>query len=411
VSAPASKPTELVDGFSPKVVLALLLAGVFAAACFLVVSAYEPELRATRSGGGHAESLSGVGYAGIVRLTQLMGQPIQISRSPSALNTYPGLLILTPTGLDQLRGLAFQRTRLLVLPKWATAPDPDHIGWEIAGGELPASLVLGVLPRQAGAVRLVKRGARTAAPVRLDSKFSDWPEGGVALGPISSFQTLEGGNLKPLVVDEHGRQVLGLVSGTGLYVLSDPDLLDTQGIRDPRTARAALAILSALRDPQAATAFDVSLNGLGGEHSLLRLAFEPPFVGATLCLVIVAALVGGQAWNRFGPVLRPGRAFALGKTALVQNGASMARLARREPHMAGRYVQLCRQRAAAALGAAHLQGEALDQFLDRWSERIGAPGRITGLAAEAREVRTTADLTALARRARQWRLEMTREPG
>jgi len=71
-------------------------------------------------------------------------------------------------------------------------------------------------------------------------------------------------------------------------------------------------------------------------------------------------------------------------------------------------VQLCRQRAAAALGAAHLEGQALDQFLDRWAERVGAHERISALTAEALQVKDILGLTALAQRARRWRLEVTR---
>jgi hypothetical protein len=76
--------------------------------------------------------------------------------------------------------------------------------------------------------------------------------------------------------------------------------------------------------------------------------------------------------------------------------------------MARRYVQLCRQRAAAALGAAHLEGQALDDFLDRWGERVGAHERISAIAAETLKVKDVLELTALAQRARRWRLEVTR---
>jgi hypothetical protein len=130
----------------------------------------------------------------------------------------------------------------------------------------------------------------------------------------------------------------------------------------------------AMRDDGAPIDFDVSLAGVGGERNLLRLAIEPPFLGATLCLLAAAALVGVQAWSRFGPPAPSAGGPPPGKTALVENGASMIRLARREPRMARRYVRLCRQRAAAALGAANLEGADLDAFLDRWASQPGAQG-------------------------------------
>ncbi len=230
-------------------------------------------------------------------------------------------------------------------------------------------------------------------------------------GPIDQMQTAAGANLWPVLTDDAGRIVVGVMPDGHTYVLAEPDLLNTEGLRDANTARAAVALLSALGGSGPPVAFDVTLNGIESGHSLLRLALEPPFLGATLWLLAAAGLVGLQGWNRFGPALRPGRAVALGKTALAENGAGMVRLAGREPRMALRYARLCRRRAAAALGADHLEPVALDAFLDRWAERVGAQERITALIGEAAQVTKIADLAPLAQRTRRWRLEMTREPG
>jgi hypothetical protein len=408
--APASPPAGS-SGFSPRVVLALLLAGVFAMAAFLALSAYAPDLRAKSSGGVHALSTSAVGYAGAVRLLGLVGQPVGVSRSAARVRTFPGLMVLTPLRPGQLNSLDLQRDRLIVLPKWRSAPDPDHPGWAAQVAEAPEILAARVLPPSLGAVTVERRAAGAAGPSTLVSDLGLWPAEGASAGPVQRFQTLAGGKLTPLVKDEQGREVVGMAPGGHVYVLSDPDLLNTRGLADPRTARIALMILLALRDDGQPIAFDVSLDGVGGERNLLRLAIEPPFLGATLCLALAAALIGVQAWGRFGPARRADRAVALGKTALVENGAGMILLARREPAMARRYVRLCRQRAAAALGAGRLRDDDLDAFLDRWAEREGAEDRITALQAEAARVKTLGDLMTLAQRTRRWRLEMTREPG
>jgi hypothetical protein len=394
-------------GFSPKVVLALIAAGVFATSAYLLLSAYAPDLRAARGGGAHALSRSAIGYAGVVRLMRLMGEPVIVSQGATARNGYPGLMVLTPEVSRGLGRLDTQHDRLVVLPKWMTEPDQRHSGWEANAVAIPAPFVTLPLPANLKGMVVGRRKPGVAGPARLVSAFAGWPEGGLAAGPISEFQTISGGGLKPLVQDEQGGVVLGLTQGN-LYVLSDPDLLNTQGVRDPRTARIAATLLLTLKTDDRPIAFDVSATEAGGQKSLLRLAIQPPFLASTLCLVVVAALVGVQAWFRFGPARRAPRAVALGKTALVETGAGMVRLAKREPQMARRYVQLCRQRAAAALGAAHLEGEALDAFLDRWAERVGAQERISALAAEALQVKDILGLTALAQRARRWRLEVTR---
>jgi hypothetical protein len=408
VQAAPQKPAAASDGvFSPKVVLALIAAGVFATSVFLLLSAYEPDLRATRGGGAHAISRSAIGYAGAVRLLQAMDVPAFVSQSSSARTNYPGLMVVTPQPGGGLGKLETQYIRLLVLPKWLADPDQSHPGWAGQAVAMPEPFVSLALP--AGLKGLeVQRRMDDAGPDRLVSDFSLWPTDGLPAGPVSEFQTMTGGGLKALVKDEQGRMVLGVAQGASLYVLSDPDLLNTQGLHDARTARIAATILLALRTDDAPIAFDVSATEAGGQRSLLRLAVEPPFLASTLCLLAVAALVGVQAWFRFGPAQQAPRAVALGKTALVETGAGMVRLAKREPRMARRYVQLCRQRAAAALGAAHLEGEALDAFLDRWAERVGAQERISVLWAEALQVKDVLGLTALAQRARRWRMEVTR---
>ena len=395
--------------FSPKVLLALIAAGIFATAAYLLLSAYEPDLRATRGGGAHALSSSAIGYAGVMRLLRLMDEPVTVSQSSAARTNYPGLMVLTPQLLRGLPKLDTQRDRLIVLPKWLTEPDPAHPGWQANAVPAPEAFVTTGLPQGWKGVAVARRRVGAAGPARLVSEFAQWPQNGLPAGPISQFQTIKpGGGLKALVKDDRGGVVLAMAQGGNVYVLSDPDLLNTQGVRDPRTARIAVTLLLMLKTDDQPIAFDVSATDAGGQKSLLRLAIEPPFLAATLCLLVVAALVGVQAWFRFGPARRAPRAVALGKTALVETGAGMVRLAKREPRMARRYVQLCRQRAAAALGAANLEGQALDEFLDRWGERVGAQERISVLWAEALQVKDVLGLTALAQRARRWRLEVTR---
>ena len=405
----ASEKPASENAFSPKVVLALLAAAVFAASAFALLTAYAPDLRAARGGGAHAQSRSAIGYAGVVRLmTMITGQQVLINQSALARANYPGLMVLTPQGPGAATTLKTRFDRLIVLPKWAAESDPAHPGWQANAVPIPEILATATLPKALKGVTVDRRGLGEKGPVRLTSPFALWPEGGLAAGPVEQFQTLSGGGLKPLVQDDEGRTVLGMMPGGALYVLSDPDLLNTQGLRDPRTARIAASILLALKTDGQQIAFDVSATEAGGQKSLLRLAIEPPFLAATLCLLVVAVLVGVQAWFRFGPPVRAGRAVALGKTALVETGAGMVRLARREPQMARRYVQLCRLRAAEALGADRLEGEALDAFLDRWAERVGAQERISALSAEAARVNDIVGLTALAQRARRWRLEVMR---
>jgi hypothetical protein len=154
--------------------------------------------------------------------------------------------------------------------------------------------------------------------------------------------------------------------------------------------------------------FDVSLDGLKHSPSLLKLAFEPPFLGATLCLAGAALLMALHAASRFGAPERTTRALALGKSALAENSAGLIRMAKREPHMAGGYLELNRGAVAKALGATRLSGAELDAYVDRLGERTGA-GRLSSLAEQIPAVKDRDSLTRFAQRLYQWRLEMTRE--
>lgn len=397
--------------FSPRVALALVLTGVFAFCAFVVLSAYAPDLRQGVDGGAHALSSSATGYGGLVRLMRMTGQPVYISRRPQLRKQgFGGLLVLTPGRPLQAGDLTARRgDRLIVLPKWTTAPDPDHPGWVLAAGQIPTQSLKDFATAQLGPITVSRRTGRTEG-LTLTGSLDGFPSQGLPIGPVENLQTVSGPNLVPLLTDPSGAVVLAAYKSSRTFVLSDPDLLNTQGVADLRTARVALLTLYNLHDPGAQIWFDVTLNGFASSQSLIKLATEPPFLGATLCLLAMAGLIGLQAWNRFGPARREGRAFALGKTALVENGAGIIRLAKREPRMALRYVRLARERAIKALGAGDLPETAQDAFLDRWAERVGAQARISALLAQAAEVKTTGELTPLAQRTRQWRREMTREP-
>jgi hypothetical protein len=84
------------SGFSPMTMLVLALVGVISVAGLGVLSAYAPELRKGDDGGGHALSRSSIGYAALVRLLTLSGEPVLTSRGPLPPTAEGGLLVFTP---------------------------------------------------------------------------------------------------------------------------------------------------------------------------------------------------------------------------------------------------------------------------------------------------------------------------
>ncbi|MGR4866006.1 hypothetical protein [Caulobacter sp. LARHSG274] len=405
--------------FSPKVVLGMILAGVFAFSAFVVLSTYAPDLQSGDDGRAHALSRSAVGYGGAVQLLRGLGEPVLVARRSQRFET-PALVILTPdTGVApqaylDTAVLVFSTT-LVVLPKWRGGPDPRHQGW-IGGLQPVAADDLTTLLKTMNLSQTVTTSDATTATRRLTGAPGSVMAGlTFETGPIRNLRTLSGPGLIPVLTDEHGRVVLARRGDMKAYVLSDPDLLNTMGLKDVRTARTGVRMVQALRDGAVerrvsrAIVFDVTLNGFSRSRSVLKLAFEPPFVGATLCLVGAALLMGLHAAARFRAVRRGERALALGKDALVDNSAGLIRMARREPAMAPRYAELQRAAAARALGGPRLDGQALTDFLDRQGERFGAADRASTLDEATRAVRSPGELIRLAHRWHQWRLEMTRE--
>ncbi|HWE44487.1 MAG TPA: hypothetical protein VG407_00550 [Caulobacteraceae bacterium] len=197
--------------------------------------------------------------------------------------------------------------------------------------------------------------------------------------------------------------------GGQVYVLSDPDLLDTHGLKDLQTARTGLAVIDGLHDG-GPIAMDVTLHGFSRGRSILKLAFEPPFLALTLCLLAAAAMMGWHAYVRFGPAVVPERAVAFGKAALVDNSSALIRVARREPRMGKRYVGVVRAIVATLVGAPRdLDKAELDRFLDRVGAGKQTDLKIETLAEESADLRNNTDLMRLAQRLHRWRTEMTRE--
>jgi hypothetical protein len=388
----------------------IVLVAAFAFSAFVVLSAYAPDMRGGSDAGGHALSRSAVGYAGLVTLLREENEAVDISRRDAG-DRDPAwsLLVLTPGpefSPDDVAQFTQTGPTLLVLPKWNILPDPQNTAWVKQAGVINAVMLDKALAKAKLGVQVARRGDRVDLRIGQPGAPGQAQPGGI----IDQLQTVQTDKtLIPLLVDGRGQALLVTTPDRKLAILSDPDLLNTHGLHDPRTALVASRLIDFLRIGDGPVAFDVSLNGFGSPPSLLKLAFEPPFLGATLSLVAAAALMGLHAASRFAPPKRVGRALNFGKRALADNSAGLIRLAKREPRMAPRYLDLTRAAVAKALGLTRQGEPELARSLDRVGEAGGVARRFSDLAAEATAVKTRADLLRVARDLYHWRLEMTRE--
>ena len=398
--------------FARGTVIGLVLVGALCFAC--LVWFIGNGNGSANNGGGHAGGRGLNGYAGLVAMLQADGLTVQKARAKSGLDK-PGLLVLTPPA--DADGKALERIvaarrgvgpTLVVTPKWIAFPIQNNPrakrGW--------TQIMATAAPDWKGfaddiSVSLGKPG---------DAPAHGW-KGLGSTGPLPDDRQVlsgKGASLVPLVWGADGRILAAYLADAGYYptlarlagvdpdgtipdgvdeddalyplvFVFEPDLLDNWGLADQRTGLAARAlVLAAAGDERGQPiTFDLTLNGLGATRNLLTLAFQPPFVAATICLALALLAVAWRAFNRFGPPRQRARDIAPGKTALVTNSAGLIRRAGRLHLIAGPYADATRERLAVALGLPRGGNAAqTEAAIDAIQQRRGLGGMPFSQAAE-----------------------------
>jgi hypothetical protein len=363
----------------------------------------------------HALSRSAIGYSGIVRLLKASGTAVTIRRTPPATGEDRYMVVLTPRSPlthAEVEKLRAWRT-LVILPKWIPFPSFQHKGWvgEARSSSLDEAedVIKALVPKVQ-----IKRASKPHAPkLSFEKKEADLLSNTTTLnaGTISELQTISGDNITPVAKTAQGETILGVIRGeehADIYVLSDPDLLNNQGIANIDNAKAGLAILNALHANGDPLSFDVTLNGFLRSRSVLRLAFEPPLLALTLSFIIVSALIAWRAATRDGPSRREARDIAFGKRTLADNSAALFRLAGREFTMAKRYADLVRTTVAARIGIPQDNDSKASAELDRIAIQHNIHPSYSALAAQATAATSPEQALTAARQLHSWQQEIIR---
>lgn len=351
-------------------------------------------------GGGHAGGTGLNGYAALYRLLGAAGYNVSLARDPAALRQ-PGLLVLTPAmasdpaELDRVTTAHRAVGPVLVLqPKWVTLPaNPNQPGY-----------------RKGWVVPLEGNGAEWPG-FRDDIRWQVKPLAGrLAFAPGMGLTlhlpapdrvvSAQGLDLSPLVVGGDGRDLafyttdgapfpaLARIAAAParvaisrcdfpancrypLVFVVEPDLLDNWGMARPENAALAEAVVGALLadgppgGERRRVVFDLTFDGLARHPGLFTVMFTPPWLAATLCLLLAGFALVWRGMARFGPVARPPRALAFGKRALIESAAGLVVRARRHHLLAAPYAAALRERVARALGLARGTPAALDAAIDR----------------------------------------------
>jgi hypothetical protein len=410
--------------FDPRVIGAIVVVGVIGFIAMWALIALGPQLAAGNDGQGHAMSRGVAGYAGIVDYAERADMWVDVRRevveaAPLGDDEGSTLLVLTPehdTDPDAIADLIKAHGRepvLIVLPKWRTSPHATRKGWSGSGFAVspsPTLLSEASLGGRIGAPRI----APVTEPASLALFASGYRRGAITLSP-GNWQSLDPGRglNKPMITLPRSNDALLVRSNSRqIYVLADPDLINNFAFASRTRARTALAVLDLVAEDSDAggVAFDVTLNGLGGGSGFLRLAFVPPFIGITMCLIAAMLFALWQAAARFGPARVPARAIPISKLALIESSAELVTQTQREADGAGAWLRGQREALARALHAPpQLEGAALDEWLDRRRPAQDGRDSFASLAARLPLARNTNELLGLARALHGMRKDLLRE--
>ncbi|GGC33901.1 hypothetical protein GCM10011371_21640 [Novosphingobium marinum] len=376
----------------------------------------------TNDGGSHVGGRGLNGYAAMADYLERRGLSIRRSRSEGALDD-AGLLVLTPPAHadgEEIERIVSRRRyagpTLIVTPKWLAAPanprDPEaEKGWVTLAGAMPPrwqgfldDVTVAVEPMRDGRWRGAGLAGRVPQPKLVLS----------GMGP----------RLVPLVAGTDGRILAGYIDDAGFYpeldamalqspynggqderihpivLVFEPDLIDNYGMSSIENARLAEALVrAAAGEDGVEVVFDQTLNGHGRSANLLTLAFTPPFLAATICLLLAAIAVGWRAFMRFGPPRIPERAIGFGKRALVGNAAGLLARAKRAHLVADPYAARVRDRIARALALSRGGSDKdVEAAIDRVGERRAPENEaFSTIARRLRAARRPHDMVRAAR--------------
>ncbi|MEM9572627.1 MAG: hypothetical protein AAF996_14265 [Pseudomonadota bacterium] len=364
--------------FSGLTALIMIGIGTLAFVAIFALLAWSPDLARKNFAGEHPYSKSALGYAGLISLLEADGHTVKISRLESSLTYAEGLLVITlpeygfHRAVEDMEIGYVSEPALYVLPKWSGYADREKPSWEKDTDLLDRRSVESIAQEFDSDLRVW----RLRNPGTLSTPF-----GNVAPTFDNKMQVIESDSLES-VIARPGGTLLAKLPGREIYVLSDPDFLNTFGLSSRENARTALELFDYLliyseyldAYPDRSITFDATLHGFARSESLLRAIFDKPFLGATLVAFATMLLIMWAAFIRFGPPLPETRVMAFGKKALAESSAGLVSMARREGQMATPYLQVTERNLARQLGLPpQAQSDAFARTADRLAKQKHLP--------------------------------------
>lgn len=406
------------------------IAGIGAVSFLLAIllAAFAEDLGSPVSHGPDSYSRSALGHRAFAELLERNGVTVIHGRSERgvALGKSAAFLAEEPPPGFARRKEAVENLRrrirrsvgsgavlVLVPPKWEGFGDPARPEWILDSRPLGASEVQEVLDALLPRSRTEIRFRAGGEPKRMRCEDS-W--GGTRWVQLASPRLLEkSAGLEPIVTCGDGLLAARLprqAFGGDAIIVSDPDLLNNQGLGRAQNASVAAGLfLGGLGVSK--VLFDETIHGYTLGSGVLQELLRFPLILAVAHGLLVAALLVWSGMGRFGKVEAPPPALGSGKEVLVRNAAQLMQMAGTTGHLLPSYLDGTIRSVAAHhfLPADSPRGPLLRRLgeiaksrrvsidltaLRRQSDRLGRSPRV----ADARAL-------DLAQRIHEWKKEMT----
>jgi len=322
---------ELEGGFSRRA-LGWIVGGTVASfLAFVLLGVYGKDLERRPTPQANTFSYSALGHHGLASFLVSMGLGVLPRQAPAG-GVGPGRpLILAepdardPERLKALREEARDRNArlVLVLPKWSPGPArKDRPDW-LDRVSLISSTEVERVVRELG-----DDGLQKVAVEHLDSPLrctATWGSSTARIRIDVAPQLLAPSPELDPVVSCSGGYLIARRAGAAApatYLISDPDLLNNQGLGKEGNAEAVYQFL--VHDLAATSVvFDETIHGFNRVPGLLAEALRFPMVLAVLQSVLLLGVVLWAGMGRFGKPLPAAAGVGAGKEVLIDNTAKL----------------------------------------------------------------------------------------
>lgn len=400
-------------------IIGLVLIGMFSFTALIALSGYADDLRNKDNGQAHALSSSAIGFAGLKILLENLDVEIRTDSEKPLYGEIDTLRIYTLDSAYQTDGLDTldpNDPKLIVLPKWSVMPMPKVQGWvqKLPFRDLQAARPLASNLETLTGELTINRIGKTGGDLTQEHVFSFVNYDTSYQGYHSRLQTFNSETLIPIVTVEKDDILLAKVPDSQTYILSDPDFLNTAGLDKRSKARFSVSMLNYIMSETETSSIrlDLSLHGISSKRNMIKLFTQPPFLSVTIIIIALIALLGWQAFIRFGDPKKGsdidfGADRSIGPQSLATTTAEFLAIARREPLLMPDYAALIRKQAQYALQGQSRLSVSSDSLLDSRERGRNITPTFETLKTEANAVTQRHEMTRVATALQKWKKEIT----